>query len=111
MIFYRANRAYVAGKQQQYRPFEPMLLACSEALDACLSYDRGRALHALGYLYRMLDFQNEPKQSVRLAKLYDHCEQLISYENYQDAVIILERLRLLWTQIANMTGKAPIITL
>ena len=104
MIFYKAQKAYAMGKKAHYLPFEPILLACNEAVDSCLNRDRSRALHAVSYLYRMLDFRNSPQQSAELAKLYDYCEQLISADDFQGAVHILDRLRGTWGRIVGVAG-------
>ncbi|MBX2819282.1 MAG: hypothetical protein KTR29_06350 [Rhodothermaceae bacterium] len=103
MIFYRAQKAYARGKERLYHPFEPMLLACTEAVDSCLNCNRNRALHAISYLYRMLDFKNAPQKSIEMAKLYDHCEHLVSNDQFQDAIIILEKLRVTWNQLAHFS--------
>lgn len=110
MIFYRAARAYTAGSNPQYRPFEPMMLAYNETVDACLSRDRSRALHSIAYLYRMLDYQYAPFESAELAKLYAHCEKLIRQANFQDAISIFEKLRRTWNQIATLSGQPPSLT-
>ena len=110
MIFYKAQQAYAMGKRPTYQPFEPVLLACNEAVDSCLNRDGTRAIHAVGYLYRMLDFRHAPQQSVELAKLYEYCEQLIHKEEFQDAVCILDRLRNTWKRIAGVSDGGTLIT-
>ena len=101
MIFYKAQQAYVAaGRKAKYQPFEPVLMACNEAVESCLRQDRSRALHAISYLYHMLDFRHAPQQSAELAKLYAYCEQLVSNEEFQEAVSLLDRLRSTWRRIA-----------
>ena len=107
MIFYKAQKAYAVGT---YQPFEPILMAYSEAVDSCLIRDRSRALHAVSYLYCMLDFRYAPKQSVELAKLYGLCEELIKLDNYQEAASILDNLRSTWRRIAGISGRGRTIS-
>jgi len=54
----------------------------------------------------MLDFKNAPQKSMAMAKLYDHCEHLISNDQFQEAVIILEKLRITWNQLADFSFTA-----
>lgn len=103
-MIYQARQAYAMGKKLRYKPFEPILLACNEAIQACQTRNPLNASHAISYLYEMLDFRHAPEQSAELASLYDYCELLVSHREFDKALRVLGQLRDTWLRIIRLSG-------